>query len=327
MEASGSYAVCDECNQQGVISTQEIQARNACQTLGFKFRGYTKGPDGHGTVEYTCVCGNKTSCQAAGLYKKDRQAICPQCQNEKFKLKLVDLKRIFEECGCELLETEYPGHKDIPLLYRCECGRKDTKRKHDILRGRRCPDCKVAKYRATCMRLWGVENASQHPEVFHKINASMYRKKRYTSPSGKDYIVQGYEPLCLRELITEVGIPEDVVIAGEEGIPTIRYKLNGKSRTWYPDVWISDAERLIEVKSTFTYNFNPQMMKAKMEASPYPSELWIYNDRNVIYDRIYYEPETKEFTSEYGNVKIGELINGKGRKLPDTDPRVAKKQK
>ncbi|MGK3946425.1 hypothetical protein ABK046_49725, partial [Streptomyces caeruleatus] len=65
---------------------------------------------------------------------------------------------------------------------------------------------------------------------------SAKKQKRYTLPSGREIIYQGYENFAIDRLLLEYH--EDLLWIGHGHVPTVRYEFNGKKRVHYPDIFI-----------------------------------------------------------------------------------------
>ena len=65
------------------------------------------------------------------------------------------------------------------------------------------------------------------------------------------------------------------------GVPTIRYKLD-RERVHFPDILVLSENKLIEVKSTYTYFKDQPKNDAKKEAalaSGFLYEFWIFDSK------------------------------------------------
>ena len=123
-------------------------------------------------------------------------------------------------------------------------------------------------------------------------------------PSGTVRKVQGYEPFALRDLIA-AGITEDQIKTDRSDVPRIKYSAEekdpslhqntgtdseprqslSKDRYYFPDIFIPHENRLIEVKSTWTYKCKTDFIKQKGEAAKaagYNYELRIYNSKGKL---------------------------------------------
>ena len=79
-------------------------------------------------------------------------------------------------------------------------------------------------------------------------------KKRTEVKIGKRVVrIQGYEPLAL-EYLKSVGCNlKKLCIYTDEGKPTFTYALGGKKRLYIPDFYYPPKQRVVEVKSLWTF--------------------------------------------------------------------------
>lgn len=98
-------------------------------------------------------------------------------------------------------------------------------------------------------------------------------------------MVLGYEDRALDEVLEREGIT--IVYAGEcEEIPLFEYTyIDDKKHLYYPDIYCPEDNRIIEVKSIWTYNSDPlkTMYKGLCVSEEYIFELRIYNTKEVVY--------------------------------------------
>ncbi len=149
------------------------------------------------------------------------------------------------------------------------------------------------KIKQTCIEKYGVEYPAQNPEVFEKAQKNAKRLKDFTMPSGAIRRVQGYEPFALRDLLA-AKYEEEQIKTGRSEIPRIKYKAGSaigidgqtlreeKDRYYFPDIYIPHENRIIEVKSTWTYKCKTDFVIQKGEAAKaagYNYECWIYNGK------------------------------------------------
>jgi hypothetical protein len=138
------------------------------------------------------------------------------------------------------------------------------------------------KIKKTCMERYGVENACQHPQVMEKVQKNGKKYKDLTMPSGTIRKVQGYEPFALNDLL-QIHKEEDIK-TDRKDIPRITYEINGKKRYYFPDIYLSTTNTIIEVKSTWTYKSKTDNIKEKEEATKaagYHYEIWIYDKKGI----------------------------------------------
>lgn len=130
------------------------------------------------------------------------------------------------------------------------------------------------KHKQTNLERRGVENVMQDKDVFKKAQATMKTKKKYTFPSGRIEMVQGFEPFAL-DILLEKGYDEDDIIVGDvDEIPQITYEFEGQEHIFFPDIYIISKDKIIEVKSTYTFNKAKDQNIAKLKAC---------RDMNLVY--------------------------------------------
>lgn len=126
----------------------------------------------------------------------------------------------------------------------------------------------LKKYKQTMMDRYGYENVLHNDEMFHKILNSSRKYKIYKFPSNKEVFVQGYEDYVIDQLLLEYD-ESDIIISNNEitkCIDIIYYVINGNNHKYYPDIYIKSENKIIEVKSTYTYNKDIEKNLLKMQA-------------------------------------------------------------
>ena len=135
------------------------------------------------------------------------------------------------------------------------------------------------KVKQTNIKKYGVEYPSQNIDVQEKIQKTSKTYKLYTMPSGKVVKIQGYEPFALNELITLYH--EDFIKTNKKDVPRITYiDASNINHYYFPDIFISNSNKIIEVKSTWTYKCNIDINNLKAKACKdqgYIFEFWIYD--------------------------------------------------
>lgn len=111
---------------------------------------------------------------------------------------------------------------------------------------------------------YGVRNAMQVEEFFYKVLNSK-KKLKTVVVDGNIIIYQGYELLAIRKLLSEGYDISDICI-GRGKVPSFKYVLNGKRKTYYPDIYIPKDNRIIEVKSLYTYTAELDKNLAKRDS-------------------------------------------------------------
>lgn len=136
------------------------------------------------------------------------------------------------------------------------------------------------KAKLTNLEKYGVENPSQNIEISQKFQNNAKFFKEYKMPSGIIRKVQGYEPFALDILLKE--FTEEQIITERKQIPRIEYLDNKKKRYYFPDIFIPHLNKIIEVKSTWTYKCKEDNIFLKEKATKehgYNYEFWIFDNK------------------------------------------------
>jgi hypothetical protein len=271
-------------------------------------------------MKYLCKCANESSITWDSFKQGHR---CSQCYgNEKLTYKYI--KNYFTEHSCELLETEYINSY-TKMKYKCKDNHITNISWDNFKQGYRCITCSgkekltfefvynyfkeqncelleskyinantLMKYRCECQCISKIvfghfQNGTRCMTCgFDKQEKSSKLFKQFKFPSGEIKNIQGYENLALDELI-KIFKEEDIITKRSE-MPKIIYKLKDKEHRYYPDIWIKSINKIIEVKSYYTYkkelikNINKALVTRKLN---FDFEFWIYTpEKKNIYSKI-----------------------------------------
>ena len=146
------------------------------------------------------------------------------------------------------------------------------------------------KIKATCLKKYGVENPMQNAEISEKASKNAYKGYDYTFPSGRIERIQGYENHMLNDLLFKENVDENDIIVKRDEVPEIWYKdSNGTKHRYFVDCFIKSQNRCIETKSTWTAKKKQDCIYLKQQAlkdAGYSCEIWIYNSKGEIVERI-----------------------------------------
>lgn len=123
------------------------------------------------------------------------------------------------------------------------------------------------KYRNTILERYGVEHLSQDSDFLENVLKKSFSHKSYRLPSGKVISLQGYEPNIMDYLLKYYE-EDDILYTNKsiEGkIGKIFYKNKNRLSRYFPDLYIISENKIIEVKSTFTYNLDIDKNNLKKE--------------------------------------------------------------
>lgn len=204
-------------------------------------------------LKYRCNCGNISEI----VFSSFKQGVrCSKCGGSE-KLKIKNVKEFFKIEKCELLEDNYINARSL-MKYKCNCKNISFITYDSFRRGTRCMDCSF-------------ERSSETSKSF----------KDYKTPSGDIRRIQGYENIALDELLKNFN--ENEILTDNKDMPKIIYYLD-KERRYFTDIYIPKHNKIIEVKSTYTYK--KDLIKNIMKAFAarklgYDFEFWIYNQKGI----------------------------------------------
>lgn len=141
------------------------------------------------------------------------------------------------------------------------------------------------RMKATCLKRYGTEHPAQNPDVFEKGRIASAKKKEYTCPGGTVWMVQGYEPTALDELLATYSEDDlkmgKAIVFPHNGKSFLTYTTeDGATHNYFPDIFIPRENRIIEVKSYWTYRLQGGnvILKARAAiAAGYGYEIWKYD--------------------------------------------------
>jgi len=140
------------------------------------------------------------------------------------------------------------------------------------------------KFRETCLDRYGVEHFLQSDVIIKKFKIQF---KHYKLPSGKIVNIQGYEDKALNKLL-ERHDEEDLCISNSEirnEVGVINYLFDDFDRIYIPDIYVKSLNKIIEVKSKWTYDLEKEKNRLKKESCEKIGlnfEFWIINKKGDI---------------------------------------------
>jgi hypothetical protein len=136
------------------------------------------------------------------------------------------------------------------------------------------------KFKKTCLEKYGTEHPSQNQEYMEKVQKNAKKYKKYKMPSGNVRLVQGYENFALDILLKE--FTEDQIVTERCKIPRIAYTIDDKQKYYFPDIFIPHLNKIIEVKSTWTYKCKRDNVFHKEKATKekgFTYEFWVFDNK------------------------------------------------
>jgi len=195
---------------------------------------------------------------------------------EEHYFKSEDFKQKSEETSIKKYGTKKPQYSD--------------KIKEKISNTRNSLDKKMIseKARITFLQNYGVDHPMKNIDHFNMITKKSFYRKDFSLPSGKVIQLQGFEPICLTELLKTYN--EDQILMTPKDIfkelgPIDYIDENNKIRRYYPDFYIVPENKIIEVKSDRTFNIHKNINLSKRqecEKRGFKFEFWIYSNKDLI---------------------------------------------
>ena len=277
------YISCKNCdNENNCLRTPYEQVKNYieeynCLLISKTFKNFNED------LEIKCKCGinYKTSFDC---YKRSVYKCCINC-SDKLRIKNVikankektfsytEIKNFIEQQNCKLLSdnTNYIN-RDTILDIQCKCGLlfKNNINKLRNYKYILCKECRKQEIKNTILDLYGVDNIMKLEEYFQKRENSSKRKKIYKFPSGKEIKLQGYENLAIDDLL-KIYKEEEIEVSTCGKVPKIPYEFQKEDKIYYPDIFIPKENKIIEVKSCYTFlydvdkNLTKNLIKTNIE--------------------------------------------------------------
>lgn len=252
-------------------------------------------------MKYICKCKNKSEITWDNFKQGKR---CAKCGGTE-KLTYENVYNYFKEQECELLETEYINNRTL-MKYICKCKNESLITFNDFKdQNKRCRKCGGnEKYTYEYVKNYFIEQKCKLLSTIYtgsndelryicvckKESIISFSKfingvrcclmKDYIMPSNTIRRIQGYEHLALDELIKN-NIEENDIVTKRKEMPLINYYyiVDKKNHRYFPDIWIKSENKIIEVKSAWTYK--KDLIKNIMKALAtrklgYNFEFWIY---------------------------------------------------
>ena len=138
----------------------------------------------------------------------------------------------------------------------------------------------IEKVKLSNFERWG-GHPMQNSEIMDKCFKNSHKYKEYPFPSGRIDLIQGYENWGLDDLLKNA-IPEEDIITSRNIEHKFYYYYKEGEHRYYPDIFIQSQNKFIEVKSTYTYEVDKEVVLLKQKAvkdAGYYCEIWVYNDK------------------------------------------------
>lgn len=143
------------------------------------------------------------------------------------------------------------------------------------------------KIKETNLVRYGVENPMQNADIFIKNNNSDKMSYNYTFPSNDVIRIQGYEKYAL-DILLETN-NESNIITDQNDMPEIWYDVYGNYKRYYPDIYLKNDNKIIEVKSQYTLYRDIYKNLNKKKACEYSGikfEFWVFRNNGQLWYKL-----------------------------------------
>lgn len=229
---------CRKCSDLARRISSKEHAKDVEAVHGDRIRLVDPYVTMHIKIRYRCPEHGVFSAKPLNIIHN--QSGCRRCYNAtvgpRSRKSHVTYKKEARAYGVEVLETYRGAHERI--LHRCSAGHTWESKPNWILSGYGCPLC----------------------------DRSQYRRRRI-QVGNREVLVQGSEGRAADILLNAEGVkPHDLAFSKQEGLPTFRYRFDGRWRVYVPDIYRPSLHQVIEVKSGPTLGYYDPGIYRKVRA-------------------------------------------------------------
>lgn len=294
---------CDECNKKilkriykyDFEQVKKYFQDNNCELISENYINNKQN------LDYICECKNLSQISFKAFLNGQR---CSKCAIEKRKI--TNLQSYGNECSMNSKEN-IAQRKDIQVELTKK--RKTTNLKkygveiatQNPLINKKREETNIERYGVSCvsklkkyedkrkntnMKRYGYEHPIQNSDIYQKQLNHRKQYKEHILPSGNIVKIQGYEGIALDILINKYNYKEEEIIIDRKLFPKILYEYRGNSKRYFVDIFIPHENKIIEVKSKFTFKINivKNIIKALYTRKlGYSFEFWIIDRNELLY--------------------------------------------
>ncbi len=191
----------------------------------------------HAKIRYGCL--HHGIFQARPSNVVTRRSGCRRCYEETISARCRKTHATYVSemaaLGVEVLGIYEGAH--TPILHRCNKGHAWEPKPNTLLSGYGCPRCDQSQY-----------------------------KRRPIQVGDRTVLVQGSEGKAVTVLLKEGVAPTDLAFTKKEGLPTFRYRFDGRWRVYIPDIYRHSLDQVIEVKSAVTLGIHDEALYKQVRA-------------------------------------------------------------
>lgn len=292
---------CDECHKKTLsrifkYTYDEVKTYfqdNNCELISTEYK------NNKNLLEYLCECKNKAKISFKAFQIGQR---CSKCAIEKRKITNIEIYG--NECSMnskERIQERKENQVDLTKKrkqtnlkkYGVEIATQNPlvnkkREETNLERYGVASVSKLKKYedkrKSTNMERYGFEHPIQNSDIYQKQLNHRHQFKEHVLQSGNIVKIQGYEGIAMNILINKYNYKEEEIIIDRKLFPEIFYEYKKQTKRYYVDIFIPCDNKIIEVKSKFTFRINivKNMIKAlHTRKLGYKFEFWII-DRNEL---------------------------------------------
>lgn len=256
----------------GKLGSRQRAPRVVCECALCSKKKVLRFPKKNLSGIWTCSCDRARKIREGRAYlvygaEKKNKALFLSKDFKSRNLKVSGYVNFRSRVNAECLKC---GFKFQPFPYNLVSGHgcrvcsmalsRDTLEKKHGVRSFNLVPATRAKIRQTMLKRYGVEHANQNPEIFARALRTSSKAKPYVLGNRKIQ-VQGFEPHALDYLqkVKKLKASDIEAGIGNPKIPVITYYVKGKEHKYFPDIFIPSKNRVMEVKSTFSYAYNKRI--------------------------------------------------------------------
>ena len=264
---------CDESKVYSRKGLDECIKRDLAQLIGTYPILF-----GSTLIKFKCKCGSGTEKQFQDILGRTSEkrekgycgALCDECNKKRWleSREKTNIERYGKKGGINNNNDE-SKQKSI----------ETSMKKYNVPNPNQAESVKQKKV-DTCLKKWGTENPAQNQEIMERTQKNAKKYKKFVMPSGEIRNVQGYEPFAITKLLETY--TENQIKTERKDVPRIQYEVNGKIKFHFPDIYVPDANRIIEVKSTWTYKCKEDNIAYKKKAAEdagFTYDIWIFDKK------------------------------------------------
>ena len=200
-------------------------------------------------------------------FKKYGNENLNQCKEIRDKIKATCLKKYGVEHSLQNKEVKEKAKATNLKRYGVECSLQNKEVKEKI--------------KATCLKKYGVEHPMQNKELFEKNQRKRFKMKNYEFNCNNKVECQGDEPIALKELEENYDYTYEDYNNWNNLVFWYITK-DKKQHKYYPDIPFLRENKIIEVKSNYTFyaDLYENILKAKCVIQQgLDFEFWIYDNK------------------------------------------------